>query len=122
MRWIFLPSLCKKSQSGFMSIHKTEEDHMKKFLHGHRHLRARRSVQAGREKKFIRKYNQAFRVINRIDWVAIGQSMAAAIDTMAKAAAAMAPILQREVERTNRFYNIQTRIDNIKFEDLNGLS
>jgi hypothetical protein len=95
---------------------------MKKFLHGRRHLRARRSVQAGREKRFIRKYIQTMRVINRIDWVAIGQSIANAVQQMAQAAAAMAPILQKEVERINRFHNIQTKIDSIKLEDLNGLS
>jgi hypothetical protein len=95
LRWVFLSPLCKKSQSGFMSIHQTEEDHMKKTLHGRRHLRARASVQAGREKRAYRKMQREIQLFNSIDWFAIGRAMARTMEIMLEAVTQMGPIIHR---------------------------
>jgi hypothetical protein len=105
------------------------EEHMKKHLHGRRHIRARASVEAGRNKRFIRKCDKGMERINRIDWAAIGQSMEHAAASMIQALADFAPLLRREVERHNtqiRTLSLSATIkvenENEVMEFLNGLS
>jgi hypothetical protein len=39
---------------------------MKRTLHGKRHIRARKSVRAGREKRKMRKFNRLLKMLKRI--------------------------------------------------------
>ena len=89
---------------------------MKKFLHGRRHLRARASVQAGREKRAARKLAREIKLIGRIDWFEIGQAISKAMTGMIEALAVMAPIVHRIVR--------DIRVDEIikKLEAKRGLS
>lgn len=77
---------------------------MKRTLHGRRHLRARASVQAGREKRFLRKLNRSLKVIERIDWYGIADRMANAFKLMTEAVSAMVPFLQKEILRINKSF------------------
>lgn len=99
---------------------------MKKFIHGRRHLRARRSVQAGREKRFIRKFNQNLKLLNSIDWVCLGISIRNIVEAMLDHFDAAAPIIQRELERLNGeipdSLKIYTKILQDRMEKINGLS
>lgn len=71
---------------------------MKKYLHGRRHLRARRSVQAGREKRMMHKVGRAVKAIQSIDWMEIGQAIRETMDQMIKTIIAMGPALRRAAE------------------------
>jgi hypothetical protein len=84
---------------------------MKKFLHGRRHIRARRSVQVGRERRKLHKLNRlvnvelpafVFRISQIVDrdvprMIAAAQEMSRAMSNITIGAVRMGEYLQRRV-------------------------
>lgn len=89
---------------------------MKKYLHGRRHIRARASVQVGREKRRMHKLNREMALISRIDWYEIGQSVMKAITQVAEAACAMGAVMHKII----RDIHVDAIIKNLENKD--GLS
>lgn len=79
-----------------------------KTLHGKRHLRARRTVQAGREKRFLRKFKRDIHLfgilVKETDFPNIMRNMINALMQMNRAAIAFGQVMAREIPKLTKAF------------------